>query len=285
MHLNSPQQVQRLPLVVVGAGLSAANVIIRALKKGIRVVHVFRGAVKDTRIGSKFGGASSSGSEMYSELQALVHLMKLGEANAGGRSSKIISSHEGSIGRRGNGVRESLVKQWNDLLTPYAHSEVVSIDTKQGKCIIASSHPNKRAAHIPVEARRLAILIGSEPGPAALEGLVPTGIGYDDSLHPSYQDANSFVPLGARGKPTHGVFVDVDPFTMSVRRTQSHMPHGDYGTNHTCTPQSTGTGGGLYAVGPLRGDNFVRFLIGDAFAVTRAIRSSSAPPLNPGILI
>ena len=51
-------------------------------------------------------------------------------------------------------------------------------------------------------------------------------------------------------RATHPVFVDVEPFSMEVRGVR-----------------------GLYALGPLRGDNFARFAIHDGHGVAEAIRA------------
>ena len=54
-------------------------------------------------------------------------------------------------------------------------------------------------------------------------------------------------------KATHPVFVDVDPFSMEVEAVPS-----------------------LFALGPLRGDNFARFAIHDGWGVAHAIRTQAA---------
>ena len=51
-------------------------------------------------------------------------------------------------------------------------------------------------------------------------------------------------------RATHPVFVDVEPFSMEVRGVR-----------------------GLYALGPLRGDNFARFAIHDGHGVAEVIRA------------
>ena len=55
-------------------------------------------------------------------------------------------------------------------------------------------------------------------------------------------------------KATHPVFVGVDPFTMEADAVPT-----------------------LYALGPLRGDNFARFAIHDGWGVAAAIRGGGAP--------
>ena len=89
-------------------------------------------------------------------------------------------------------------------------------------------------------ADRVTILIGSDP---------------DYSFLP----AEVLNALAAAGKPpdtidgvraTHEVFVDVDPYSFEARAWP-----------------------GLHALGPLRGDNFVRFAIHDGHGVAAELRS------------
>ena len=59
-------------LLVVGAGLSASDLIVNALKEGMSVVHVFRTDVAGTKVKKMFGEYSS----MYPEYYALTSLME-----------------------------------------------------------------------------------------------------------------------------------------------------------------------------------------------------------------
>jgi hypothetical protein len=63
-------------VLVVGAGLSAADCIVHHLRKNRHVVHAFRGAAEATKVGSKFGGAGSRG--FYPEYFALSQAMMNG---------------------------------------------------------------------------------------------------------------------------------------------------------------------------------------------------------------
>jgi hypothetical protein len=75
---------------------------------------------------------------------------------------------------------------------------------------------------------------------------------------------------GAGSLPSHPTFVKIDPYTMRVHlnSTSSSTPE----THSTSTIGSTSgdetdSNPHLYAAGAVRGDNFVRFLIGDAWAI------------------
>ena len=57
-------------VLVVGAGLSAADCIVHLLRRGTSVIHVFRGGAKTTKVGSKFAGSGAH--FMYPEYHALT---------------------------------------------------------------------------------------------------------------------------------------------------------------------------------------------------------------------
>ena len=58
-------------VLVVGAGLSAADCVLAAMTRGWRVLHVFRSEASRTKLGSKFGGAGG----MYADYGDLVERM------------------------------------------------------------------------------------------------------------------------------------------------------------------------------------------------------------------
>jgi hypothetical protein len=60
-------------VLVVGAGLSAADCLVHHLQRGRQVYHLFRGAVEATKVGSKFGAAAAAG--FYPEYYALTRAM------------------------------------------------------------------------------------------------------------------------------------------------------------------------------------------------------------------
>jgi hypothetical protein len=75
-------------------------------------------------------------------------------------------------------------------------------------------------------------------------------------------------------KPSkHPIFVKVDPYTMAVRSPAQDKGPGraadDAAAGGEENSRSNDAFSGLYAAGPMRGDNFVRFLIGDAFAIRK----------------
>ena len=90
----------------------------------------------------------------------------------------------------------------------------------------------------------VAVLVGSAPDLSFLPRAVRDALA---AAGPPRQESTEGV------KATHPVFVGVDPFTMEVEAVPS-----------------------LFALGPLRGDNFARFAIHDGWGVAQAIRTQAA---------
>jgi len=177
--------------LVVGAGLSAADLIIALLRAGKRVIHIFRTPADQTKVVDKFGGFS----QMYLEYFHLSELMK--------------------------------GKMASELYQAWPSSELAGVE-EGGRCSV------RQDGHLQyVQADEVRILVGSSPDLSFLpEGTVSPPL------------THGRLTSGALNP--HEVFVDVDPGTFEAAP-------------------------GMFAVGPLRGANFVRFLVGDAFGVVRAI--------------
>lgn len=175
------------PLVVIGAGLSAADAILCALEKNIPVVHVFRRDIKDPNI-----ALSKLPSALYPEYHH-VHRLMMGKDEDGGYQA----------------------------YPNYSVSEF--LDDQQ----ILISSPSKRSCDTIIKTACVLVTIGSRsdlsfmPKEGKFLGVVP-GMAIDSKHNP----------------------IDIDPFT--------------YQSMHEC---------GLYAMGPLVGDNFVRFLRGGALGI------------------
>jgi len=177
------------PVVVVGAGLSAADAILRARAEGIPVVHVFRRSGRDN-----LAVYRQLPPHLYPEYDAVYRLM----------CSSVIGAIDG-YSNYPNAVVVDFTSN-NEVL--------LQCDGVEGNIVIRTSFA--------------VVLIGSRPNLSFLQGeelemgVVP-GIAVDGKHNP----------------------VDVDPWTYQCHRYP-----------------------GLYAVGPLVGDVFVRFLRGGALAVT-----------------
>jgi len=176
------------PVVVVGAGLSAADAVLRARAEGIPVAHVFRHSGRDS-----LSVYRQLPPDMYPEYDTVYRLM----------CSNVIGAVDGY-----SSYPNAAVVDFS------ANNEVLlRCDGVEGTLVIRASFA--------------VVLIGSRPDLSFLHcdelemGLIP-GVAVDGKRNP----------------------VDVNPWTYQSLRHP-----------------------GLYAVGPLVGDGFVRFLRGGALAV------------------
>eukprot|EP00434_Breviolum_minutum_P012153 symbB.v1.2.010716.t1/scaffold703.1/size171257/2 len=201
-------------LLVVGAGLSAADAILHALGfEDVRVTHVFRKKPADTKIGKMFG--STSAASMYRDEEWLAQLMR----------------------------REISDPRY----TVKAESQLQEI-LDDGTCIIKTKEGEDRIQEVSV----VALLLGAGP---SLHFLPP-------SLRRA-QRPEPFVPLTRTdGQPSsHPYFLEVNPDTLQLADARTgQVLHKD-----------------VFALGPLRGDNFIRFLIGDAFVVRQQLEELRSP--------
>ncbi|XP_076239087.1 oxidative stress-induced growth inhibitor 1 isoform X2 [Calliopsis andreniformis] len=206
------------PVLVIGAGLSAADAIMAARLRGISVLHVFRDSSSEW---SKSGGEKKRHIK-YDKLQELPSSMypeyhKVYEMMADrGTNYPLYRALPGytlvQLGSESNGHIN------------ISDERVVTLSSSDGRL---------HSFHVSV----VAILIGYTPDLSYLE--------------------NSGVDLGKFSeKPIDGKSnpIEVDDFTYEVIKA----------------PRK-----GLYALGPLVGDNFVRYILGGAFGILVHILSTS----------
>ena len=180
------------PLLVVGAGLSAADAILMALQQHVPVVHVFRrGANDSSQILKKLP------KNMYPEYHEIHSLMK--------------GAHE------------------NPLYKAFPEQDVVELTDDKRALIRPHKKMGEEISSFSVS--HVAILIGSRPDLSYL----PRG-GRDLGVMKRYSIENKHNPI------------DIDPYT------------------YQCVNEP-----GLFAMGPLVGDNFVRFGLGGALGITHYI--------------
>ncbi|XP_026932095.1 oxidative stress-induced growth inhibitor 1 [Acinonyx jubatus] len=191
------------PVLIVGAGLSAADAVLYARHCNIPVIHTFRRPVDDP--GLVFNQLPKM---LYPEYHKVHQMM---------REQSILSPspYEGYL---------SLPEHW--LLLFKADRQAVFRDRDGLQKVFGVA--------------LVLVLIGSHPDLSFLPGA-----GADLAMDPDQ-------PLSAKRNP-----IDVDPFTYQSTRQE-----------------------GLYAVGPLAGDNFVRFVQGGALAVASSLLRKEArkPP-------
>ncbi|KAF0884782.1 OSGI1 inhibitor, partial [Crocuta crocuta] len=187
------------PVLIVGAGLSAADAVLYARHCGIPVIHAFRRPVDDP--GLVFNQLPKM---LYPEYHKVHQMMR----------ERSILSPSPYAGYR------SLPE--HRLLLFKADRQAVFQDRDGLQKVFGVA--------------LVLVLIGSHPDLSFLPGA-----GADLALDPDQ-------PLSAKRNP-----IDVDPFTYQSTRRE-----------------------GLYAVGPLAGDNFVRFVQGGALAVASSLLRKEA---------
>ncbi|XP_006888862.1 PREDICTED: oxidative stress-induced growth inhibitor 1 [Elephantulus edwardii] len=191
------------PILIVGAGLSAADAVLFARHYNLPVIHAFRRAVDDP--GLVFNQLPKM---LYPEYHKVHQMM---------REQSILSPSP-------YGGYLSLPQ--HQLLLFKEDHQVVFRDPGGGQKVFGVS--------------LVLVLIGSHPDLSFLPGG-----GTQLAVDPGQ-------PLSSKRNP-----IDVDPFTYQSTRQQ-----------------------GLYAMGPLAGDNFVRFVQGGALAVASSLQRKEArrPP-------
>eukprot|EP00668_Euglena_longa_P042750 GGOE01056601.1.p1 GENE.GGOE01056601.1~~GGOE01056601.1.p1 ORF type:complete len:499 (+),score=98.10 GGOE01056601.1:226-1722(+) len=142
------------------------------------------------------------------------------------------------------------------LYDGHASSELLGVDA-DGRCRIRRQDSGQESV---VQASAVAILIGSTPDLQFLSPELQALIG--NGTEPVVKPTMVTTP------PTHPVYVDVDPWTLQC--LQRDGPPGQ----RSAVP-------GLYATGPLRGDNFVRFLVGDSWAVASHVTRTDGLVAGP----
>ncbi|XP_069596486.1 oxidative stress-induced growth inhibitor 1 isoform X2 [Ranitomeya imitator] len=189
------------PVLIIGAGLTAADAILLAHHYNIPVIHAFRRRVNDPAL-----IFNQLPHVMYPEYHKVHQMMKEQSVFQGGPYKGYMSLPE--------------------------HHAVCFNDEK--KCTFRDKHGQHKAFNVSM----VLILIGSNPNLSFL----PKN-GTDLALDPEQRVNSKRNPL------------DIDLFT------------------YECIQEK-----GLYAVGPLAGDYFVRFVQGGALAVASALQKSQKRP-------
>lgn len=195
--------VESPPVMVVGAGLSAADAIINTQGYGFSIAHVFRKCVDDPQlIFNKLPAA------LYPEYHNVHRLMAGGSLETNGRGNKLEEME----------TEKSRYRAW-------AETEVVRIDPDH-RVTVSSKHGQEV-----IQVSYIVVLIGACPNLEFLECR-----GEELGRIPGQQID--------RNNP-----IDIEVYShQSVR-----VP-------------------GLFAMGPLTGDNFVRFLQGGALAIANHVQ-------------
>nr|XP_033799551.1 oxidative stress-induced growth inhibitor 1 [Geotrypetes seraphini] len=191
------------PVLIVGAGLSAADAILFAHHCNIPVIHAFRRKVNDS--GLIFNQLPQM---MYPEYHKVYQMMR-----------------EQSI--FGSGPYEGYVSLPEHRILSFKEDK---------KCVFEDKNGHKKIYNISMAI----ILIGSNPNLSFLP---------NNGMHLAIENKH---PVNAKRNP-----IDINPFT------------------YECVQEK-----GIYAVGPLAGDYFVRFVQGGALAAAKSLlrKVSHKPP-------
>ncbi|CAL1677877.1 unnamed protein product [Lasius platythorax] len=199
---------QMLPVLVVGAGLSAADAIMAARFRGIPVLHAFRNSSnewgKETaeRITISYDRLQWLPNSIYPEYHKVYEMMA-----DGGTNYPLYKSLPGYT-----------------LVSLCENREDENMNTRR---TVTFSAPDGQLHMFEVSVA--AILIGYKPDLSYLEG---NGIGLGKLADK---------PIDSKSNP-----IEIDDFTYEVIKAPTK---------------------GLYALGPLAGNNFVRFVLGGALGI------------------
>ena len=194
------------------------------------------------QVGSKFGDDGAR--RLYPEYHALVTAMRQQQRAAASSAAAATAATAAT----------SPVSLLGGSYAALAGVELRRVHA-DGRCELESQAPPAAAGGAPRDAPAggaprarhsvavdaVAVLVGSAPDLSFLPRAVRDALA---AAGPPRQESAEGI------KATHPVFVDVDPFSMQVQAVPS-----------------------LFALGPLRGDNFARFAIHDGWGVAHAIRT------------
>ncbi|KAM9062415.1 oxidative stress-induced growth inhibitor 1 [Sarcophilus harrisii] len=189
------------PVLIVGAGLSAADAVLYARRYSLPVIHAFRRPVDDPDL-----IFNQLPKKMYPEYQKVHQMM-----------------------------------QEKSILSPTAYRGYLSLPKHRPLLFQEDRQAvfqDQNGEHKLFRVSLVLVLIGSYPDLSFL-----ANGGADLTVDPDQ-------PLSPKRNP-----IDVDPFTYQSTRQR-----------------------GLYAIGPLVGDNFVRFLQGGALAVASSLLKENRKP-------
>ncbi|XP_020497595.1 oxidative stress-induced growth inhibitor 2 [Labrus bergylta] len=220
------------PVLVVGAGLSAADAVLCACNSNIRVLHVFRKNIDDQDLIFK-----QLPKTLYPEYHKVYNMMcsqtyiNVAASSASNRPQTV--SIASSVCAKmcpkpqlaaGNTAGNSSVSLFPDY-TSFPEHCVVSFQSDM-KCLLQGNNSLKA-----FKISMVLVLIGTNPNLFFLKG------------QGQYLGQDPTKPISCKQNP-----IDIHPYTFE------------------CTKEP-----GLFAMGPLVGDNFVRFLKGGALGIASCL--------------
>ncbi|XP_031709093.1 oxidative stress-induced growth inhibitor 2 isoform X2 [Anarrhichthys ocellatus] len=220
------------PVLIVGAGLSAADAVLCACNSHIRVLHVFRKSVDDSDLIFK-----QLPKTLYPEYHKVYHMMCSQTYTNVAPSSALNRPQAVSIASSvcakmcpkpqlaaGNMAGNGSVSLFADY-TSFPEHSLVSFQSDM-KCLLQGNNSLKA-----FKISMALVLIGTNPNLFFLKG------------QGQYLGQDPTKPISCTQNP-----IDIHPYTFE------------------CTKEP-----GLFAMGPLVGDNFVRFLKGGALGIASCL--------------
>nr|XP_054597378.1 oxidative stress-induced growth inhibitor 2 isoform X2 [Nothobranchius furzeri] len=217
------------PVLIIGAGLSAADAVLCACSSNIRVLHVFRKSVDNPDLIFKQLPKS-----LYPEYHKVYNMMcsqtytnmaapngPQPESIASSVCAKMCPKPQLSAGNLAGGASVGLLPDY----TSFPEHCVVSFQPDM-KCLLQGNNSLKA-----FKVSMVLVLIGTNPNLFFLKG------------QGQYLGQDPTRPISCKQNP-----IDVNQYTFE------------------CTKEP-----GLFAMGPLVGDNFVRFLKGGALGITSCL--------------
>lgn len=232
-YLAKKKQVD--PILIVGSGLSAADALIllsqRFQNKSVRVIHLFRKSIQDRSL--IFNQLISNDDATYPEYYQVFQHMKASIKNV-----QCLACFS-----QASSLTTQYSQLWFEKYQAYQQCILTSITNKSKKRLATLEFINENSeqclrCHKPIrhkttiEISSALILIGSNPQISFISNDIQNKL----PLNPS-------IPLDLRYNP-----IDLDMYTYQCKQ----IPR-------------------LYALGPLAGDNFVRYLQGGALAIANHI--------------
>lgn len=220
------------PVLIVGAGLSAADAVLCACSSNVRVLHVFRKSVDDPDLIFK-----QLPKTLYPEYHKVYNRMcsqtykSMAPSSATNRPqalsiassvcAKMCPKPQLAAGNMAGNASVSLFPDY----TSFPEHCVVSLQSDM-KCLLQGNNSLKA-----FKISMVLVLIGTNPNLFFLKG------------QGQYLGQDPTKPISCKENP-----IDIHPYTFE------------------CTKEP-----GLFAMGPLVGDNFVRFLKGGALAIASCL--------------
>lgn len=220
------------PVLIVGAGLSAADAVLSACNSNIRVLHVFRKSVNDPDLIFK-----QLPKTLYPEYHKVYNMMS-------SQTYANVSSSSASIRPQSVSIASSVCAK----MCPKPQLAAGAVDGHANVSLFPDYTSFPEHCVVSLQPDMKCLLQGNNSLKAFKISMALVLIGTNPNLfflksQGQYLGRDPTKPVSCKQNP-----IDIDPYT------------------YECTSEP-----GLFAMGPLVGDNFVRFLKGGALGITSCL--------------